>query len=562
MASDVSLDDSAYLMQGAGSDAINGPGPNQSPGRTGDTLAQMHGWEIEVFQDDMEAVLVCTDPEAPMITPAQVLSLLESHNIIHGIVEPDKILQALDGAHQAGTPMIVAKGANAEPGTPRYIEYLFDIDPLKIGRIKDGGDLDFRDRGEIPQVQKGDIIARVVEGQPGISGMDIFGQVIEPPKIESAKTMVRVGKGAAKSEEGTAVIATTDGRPMVTGDGRLFVFPGLSIPGDVCLETGHVRFEGAIEVKGAIQDGFEVTGGSLTVREIGKATINVKGDLVVLGGILGAKIQAGGTVRARHIYGSTIEAVGDVVVEKQILDSRVITTGACLIPRGKILSSGVCGKQGVEAMQVGSDSSKPCTLLLGVDERLQREVDRIKEEISLTQKQQLKKDALLEEIRNAQEKLQDNIGRLAQVQDQALVAARDLERKMEEGEGDVSAMAMRVASIKQQSAKVGEALDTLLEKQEHISEDKRNLEQEKNSLQGRVQDLEAEIEFLIARDKEEPGTPVLKTKGTVYSGTLLKGVHASLTMPEDMSFVRVKEKRTVDENERPIWIMEVSRQKA
>lgn len=542
---------------------LMGGNQNLNPSQEGRAVrGREHGWEIEIFHEDMEAALVCTDPEAPAITPEKVLDLLDARNIVYGVASREEIAQAIEKAKANGEPAAVAQGAPAVPGTARYIEYLFDIDPLKVGKIKEGGELDFKDRGEIPQVQKGDVIARVVEGAEGVPGMDVFGQQIEPPKVESAKTMVRVGKGASKSEDGSAVIASTDGRPAVTGDGRLFVFPGLTIPGDVSLETGHVRFDGAIEVKGSVQDGFEVQGGSLTAKEIGKAVINVKGDVVVTGGILGAKIQAGGTVRAKHVYGSTIEAVGDVVVGKQILDSRVITTGACIIPRGKILSSGVCAKQGIEAMQVGSDSSKPCTLLLGVDERLTRELDRIKEEIQQTKKQIMKKDVLLDEINKAQEKLQENVGRLAQVQDKAMVAARDLDKKIEEGEGDVSAMTMRAAAIRQQSVQVGEALDTLLEKQELIFDDKRTKEKEKQALEERIKDLEQEIEYLIAKDKEEPGLPELKTKGAVFSGTLLKGVHASLTMPEDMSFIRIKEKRTVDENDRPIWIMEVARQKA
>ena len=33
----------------------------------------------------MEAALVCTDPEAPEITPDQVLDLLDARNIIYGI---------------------------------------------------------------------------------------------------------------------------------------------------------------------------------------------------------------------------------------------------------------------------------------------------------------------------------------------------------------------------------------------------------------------------------------------------------------------------------------------
>ncbi|MBI9077632.1 MAG: DUF342 domain-containing protein [Desulfatibacillum sp.] len=510
----------------------------------------------------MEAALICSNPEAPMITPEQVMSLLDSYNIVHGIVSPDKISQALENARTYNSPVAIAKGYNAVPGTPRHIEYFFDIDPLRVGKVKEGGDLDFKERGEIPQVQKGQVIAQVVEGLEGIPGMDVFGQQIEAPKVDSIKMMVRVGKGAAKSEDGSAVVATTDGRPMVTGDGRLFVFPGLTIPGDVNLETGHIRFEGAIDVKGVVQDGFEVVGGSLTVKEIGKSTINVKGDLVVQGGILGANIQAGGTIKARHIYGSTVEAVGDILVEKQILDSRVITTGACLIPRGKILSSGICAKNGVDAMQVGSEASKPCTLLVGVDERLKREIDRIKAEIEAIRKQRAKKEVFLEEIRKARDKLQENVGRLAQVQDQALVATRDLERKIQENDGDVSAMTMRVTAINQQSSKVGEALETLLEKQERISEDKRTLEKEGASLQIQMDELKEEIEFLLARDTEEPGTPILKTKGTVFMGTAIKGAHASLTLPEDMTFIRIKEKRIMDENERPIWIMEVSRQKA
>ena len=47
----------------------------------------------------------------------------------------------------------------------------------------------------------------------------------------------------------------------------------LVIDGDVGYETGHIEFDGHIEIRGSVLDGFRVTGRSLKVGEINKSEV-------------------------------------------------------------------------------------------------------------------------------------------------------------------------------------------------------------------------------------------------------------------------------------------------
>ena len=50
-------------------------------------------------------------------------------------------------------PCLMAKGVLPQRGKDAQINFFFDRDPLKMGKIKDGGVIDFKEKGDIPQVK-------------------------------------------------------------------------------------------------------------------------------------------------------------------------------------------------------------------------------------------------------------------------------------------------------------------------------------------------------------------------------------------------------------------------
>ena len=71
------------------------------------------------------------------------------------------------------------------------------------------------------------------------------------------------------------------------------VFSELKIDGDIGLETGHVDFDGFINASGTVQEGYKVHGGKLAAKEIYRAEVEIAGDIVLEGGLIGAKVEIG-----------------------------------------------------------------------------------------------------------------------------------------------------------------------------------------------------------------------------------------------------------------------------
>ena len=117
---------------------------------------------------------------------------------------------------------------------------------------------------------------------------------------------LKSGKGTALSEDGRQVVATTDGQPKLKSNGAVEVQSLLTINGDIGLETGHVEFEGTVDVRGAVNSGYRVKCKDLRAKEIQAATIEVSGNLSTSSGIYGSNLKIGGMLKARHINNCTI----------------------------------------------------------------------------------------------------------------------------------------------------------------------------------------------------------------------------------------------------------------
>ena len=261
------------------------------------------------------------------------------------MVDDARIAEYLTEEAFKGKAWLIAQGRSPRPGIDARVTYHFDIDPLKIGTVKTTGVIDFKDKGEISQVREGALLAEkipLVNEEPGI---DVYGQVLRVSEARDA--VLRCGENTKLSDDGLKVLSTKGGRPALSADGRLSVYSELEIKGDIGLETGHVQFQGFINVRGAIQEGFQVRGGRLSAKEICKADVQIDGDIVVDGGIIGSKVMGKGNIKARYIHSSIVEAPGDLVVEKEVLHSKIDINGAFIAHSA--LASRISAKRGIKA---------------------------------------------------------------------------------------------------------------------------------------------------------------------------------------------------------------------
>ena len=501
-------------------------------------------FNLTVSEDKLNAFISVKAKGSGTITMDTIKIFLQMKKIEYGIVDDAQIAEYLKNMDSKKEALKIAEGKLPESGKDAFIKYCFETDPLKVGVIKNGGAIDFKDRGDIPHVKEGDLLVEkipVIEGRPG---KDVYGSPI--PLKKSYDTKLKNGKGTKISDDRLKIISKIEGIPEISVMGKVCVSPQLKISGDIGLKTGHVDFEGKIEVGQAIQNGFRVKGNSLTAKEILKAEIDMTGDIVVYGGIMGATIKTGGNIRAMHIRDSRIEAYGDVVVEKELIDSKVDTSGACIVNSGSILSSTVAAKKGINAVTIGSGISNPCNLMVGVDERIKNEIDMIKED------QLLKIEALkqlrgrLEEIKEEPKKIEKQIAEMAQLQDKTMVKKRNIQKQIKElkESGNKSRVADAEAQLSRLDTemKIGEEnLDKIFNKQDQIVEEIPDIRKKITDSKAKIKEMKNKIAEISEWSTREKGIPEVRVKDIIFVDTEIRGFYSSLKLKQDYKSVLIKE---------------------
>lgn len=541
--------------------------PAGNGGETGDapseTMGKSHsgdGLFIAVSEDNMTAQLKGAGEVEGEITLESVKSLMEEMGIMEGIVEDSLVKAFINSEIFREKPFVVARGNPGNPGRDSVVTYHFDVDHLKAGTDRSDGAIDFRDRGKIPHVKEGDLIA---ERTPGIlteHGVDIYGHAVIYP--EAANPPFESGTNTELSEDGFKIFAKTDGQPMVSFGGRISIASELVIPGDVNYETGHVDFEGNIVVRGTIQEGFRVKGANLTAKEASGAEIDVTGDVTITGGLNTTTVKAGGNIKALFTNNAVIESYGDLQVTKEILESTVNISGACVVTRGKIISSTVTAKLGIESRDIGTERSTPCKLSVGVDEHaalkirdLSNRIEQINEAIQLNREE-------LEKLAEADRGIQAGIAQNAHTQDRSQLEIKTLNESLaefeKEGKKDKVAEAEKqIAEFVEKAKKAEEELNTLFDNQDANMERADALKAEIAGLEKAAKSITAEKDAIVSWEKKLKGNSSVMAYGKIFPGTLIAGSHSRRFIKDALNNVRFREVLTGSGDSGDEWEMRI-----
>ncbi len=513
-------------------------------------------FDLTVSEDKLNAFLSINKESTVSFTLPDIKDYLEAKGIRYGIIDDEKISDYLENKDSRDTPLKVAEGKSLDAGIDASIKYYFDTDPLKIGTVKNGGTIDFKDRGDLPQVKKGDLLAEKIPTVEGTAGNDVYGRYLSVSKPKD--TTLRKGKGTSISEDKLKIYAEVDGIPEISAVGKVYVSPRLEISGGVGLKTGHVDFDGKIDVIGTIQNGYRVRGNSLKANEILKAEIEMEGDISVHGGILGAKIKGGGNISAMYIHESDIEVLGDVLVEKEIIDSKINTSGVCIAKNGPILSSRVSAKKGIQAIQIGSEISKPCNLSIGYDEKVKEDINAVKEMIPLKKQEQTEYHRRIKEIENEPGIIEKVIADMAQEQDRAIVKRRKLSEEKEklkkkgekaQNEGAEEKLSELDLEIKNRENK----LESLFNKQDQITTEIDDLKQKIEDSKTEIQDLREKISEIVEWSTSEKGIPEVKVSDVIFADTTISAIYSSLKLNQNQKNVLIKEDIPKDAGDTSDW---------
>lgn len=526
------------------------------------TIQNDRGYDLVISIDKMQAFVRPFESPPPDTDPDSIKGILESEGISFGVADDATIAEYMACNPSTKKSWKIAQGKSVNPGKPPEIKYHFDTNPLRAGTVDESGAIDFKNRGEIPQVKEGEIIAEIISGIEGQPGKDIYGNTIAPP--EYSDITISCGKGAKKSEEDPLkFVAQTKGRPEVLGDGTLCVSNVMIIPGDLGIETGHVEFDGHIEVQGSILEGYRVNGQTLKADEILQADLEIEGDIVVSKGIIGANIRTDGTIRARHIRDAVIDSLGDIHVEAEVYESRIETNGIFNMERGKILSSTVSAMRGINTTEIGSESSVPCELVVGVDNRLEKKIANMNLTIAEMEKEKGIQNSQLDELRNAGGSLEALIGEQAQQEDSLNVKDRSLKATLEKlkAANDHDNIAKVQKIIKHLDLELGNVkknLGKLMVKLEKIENKVRDCNTQIENSENVILELQDDINSLTELVKMKKYSATVKASGTVTENTSIRGPHASFVAKQNLQRVSIQEVKNAEPDAETQWVMIVS----
>lgn len=503
------------------------------------------GIKLQISSDYMGAFLSKTDYFDSNVTVKEVKEALFEKGVVLGVVTDEMIQGFISSSGFKTKAFRVAKGVAPIDGKDAQIEFFFNIDYLKAGGMTKDGSIDFKDRGEVPMVEEGTVLAEKIPAVESRNGHNIYGDEI--PTTPGNDLPFKFGKGAKLSEDGYKVIAAIRGFPKYALSGHIFVHDIYITDGDVDYETGHVQYDGNVEIKGRIKSGFKVKGNDVRAVEIDGGEIDAEGDVTILGGINEGKIRARGNVYAKFILNSKVICMGDVVVQKEIVDSKIENSGTCVAENGKVISSKVTSKMGIKAKNIGTEMAVPCTIKVGHDVFTEKELEKNKEKLDKIKAQIAQLHEKMEGLNQENNTLQKQITELAHIQDRSQLEEKELSDKLGEIESigeDPSQVEELRGRIKQLQEKVKEAeenLDLCFDKTEELEE---KIDQEKEliaSYEQKLADCQQERDNLIKWSKENPGRAQVEVAGSIMPETLIRGQHSELRIADVTSRVKVTE---------------------
>ena len=499
------------------------------------------GLILEIDNQGMNAFIKKTDAFDDTVSPAELLETITENDIFYGVVKEKELEGFIRSSGFKEKPFKVAGGKEAQLGKDARIEYYFDTDHLKAGGFDEEGNIDFKERGEIPWVEEGSLLAEKFPMKEARSGYNIFDQMLEVPPVSDIP--LRYKSGVLPSDDDLKLYAETGGHPRLSWSGNVQVVDTFLVKNDVDYQTGHLEYSGDIDVKGTLKSGFRVRGHTVRINTADGGEIRAEGDVTIVNGVNDAAIYARGNVKAKFIQNSKVFCLGNLTVDKEIVDTTIESSGAVIIPNGEIISSNIIANMGVFTRHLGTEKSVANTVTVGVDAFTEKELKTIQKRITGS-------ELRIEQIREKVQALKKDIRGLHQATSRL---AHELDMARDEGialgkkassKGDEKAPAglkSQLQSNKALFSRLDKDLNRYFDRIEKNENRILELEMEQEQLEDELEDLQYELANFTEWMEINPGLAEVRVTGRVTTGTTVKGPNASREIADKLSNVKIKE---------------------
>ena len=329
-----------------------------------------------VSPDRLTGFIYITPPEnnGKLITFEDIMAALKDAKITYGYDEEE--LKTIAERPSYEKNIEIAHGYTPTHGKDGNIEVLFDNTQSKLPKTRSDGTVDFWELDLICNVQKGDLLIRIIKATPGEAGMDVLGNTLNPKPGKPAVTPF--GKNVVFNEDKTEIYAGMDGH-VTYKNNQVSVDPTFRVQGDVDASTGNISFNGDVIVTGNVLDGFSIKAQKhITVMGMVEGgRLEAGGNITVTGGIIGTLedvIRCKGDLKCRFIENTTVRCEGDILAD-YITNSDVICEGAMTLQGSKAALIGgkyVVLKQ-ISCRDIGSHNDVKTLIQLGSFGMLQEE---------------------------------------------------------------------------------------------------------------------------------------------------------------------------------------------
>ncbi|MDR1559546.1 MAG: FapA family protein [Clostridiales bacterium] len=347
---------------------------------------------IETSDDKMEAVIyfIPLEGNGLPLTEDDIREAIYNKDIRFGI-KTDVIKQlSLDRA--IGVGYIIAEGIKPVPGHGGGFSYHFDMGGGKPApKVNENGSVNYHDLGIFSLCEAGDLLVSIKRAEGGVSGSDIYGNVLFPGSAESDLSSVQ-GDNTVISDDGERLLAASGGLIRVES-GKVTVSQSILISGDVNSSTGDIIFSGAVNVRGIVRTGFMVKAdaGIRIGGVVEAAKLETGGDIVLESGVRGsgsAVIKAGGDIRANFLESCDVSARGDITADSA-LHSRIMCGGSLTLTGryGALVGGKAVVRESVTARSIGSAVSTPTEVCVGHNPEIIRMYEELSDEYVYAKKQ-------------------------------------------------------------------------------------------------------------------------------------------------------------------------------
>lgn len=225
---------------------------------------------------------------APDISTDEIMAVLHNAGITYGFDMQNLRAPITD----YDDDILVAKGR--EPIQPQDGYIVYEFEKEKTEPDLDSDRIDYFELTPVLSVERGDVLARRVLGVPGENGVNVYGKEITVPQPKEKPIMF--GDGVYLSEDELTAYAEHDGLPLLQ-NGVLKVLKVFELGKDAGLETGNIRFNGEIIIRGNVSDHVKIeaiSGGVQVYGIVEQAEIIADQDVVIIRNAIAARIKAGG----------------------------------------------------------------------------------------------------------------------------------------------------------------------------------------------------------------------------------------------------------------------------